>query len=414
MRVQFTMLISSDLGPISRAIPIARALSRRGHEVVFSNPAAIPAKIIAEAGFDNLPFKPSVSPRIWPDFSPRIWHVNHGMTTEGFLDSEYIRGVVRDHMTQMESVQPDVVVDIWNMRACIAAQALGIPLVSVMQADLHPQGSGLIWWEEPPDDLPDPLPATNPVLLEFGLEPARESLAERWTGNLTLIVGTPDTDPLPPGADVHYLGPLQLTDANAELPQWVKDLFVERPLIWVYPGNPNYGGGHPTPFDSLVVIESTVAALADLPAQVIMTTGHQTLPGEFRSLPGNFHVVDYLPGQALADHVDLFIHHGGHGSYLTGLAAGTPALVIPTFSERESNARRLAQLGAGEFILPSERENWEKHVAVDELRQTALRILANSTYRENAQRIARSMKAYGGAELAAELIERVGKGPGCF
>lgn len=407
MRVLFTMLISSDLGPVSRAVPIARELTRRGHEVVFSNPSAVPAKIIAQAGFDNLPFKPSVSPKIWPEFSPRIWHVNHGLTTEGFLDSEYVRGVVRDHMTQMESVRPDVVVDIWNMRACIAAQALGIPLVSVMQADLHPEGRGLIWWEKPPDNLPDPLPATNRVLLELGLEPAQISLAERWTGDLTLIVGTPDTDPLPPGADVHYLGPLQLTNANAELPQWVKDLSIQRPLIWVYPGNPNYGGDHPTPFDSLVVIESTVAALADLPVQVIMTTGHQTMPVEFRSLPGNFHLADYLPGQAMAAHADLFIHHGGHGSYLTGLAAGTPALVIPTFSERESNARRMAQLGAGEFILPMESENWKKHIAANELRKTALSILGNRSYRENTQRIAKSMKAYGGVELAAGLIERM-------
>jgi UDP:flavonoid glycosyltransferase YjiC (YdhE family) len=76
MRLLFTMLMSSDLGPVSRAIPIASELSQRGHEVVFSNPSAVPAKIITEAGFDNLPFRPSVTPRIWPEFSPRIWHVN--------------------------------------------------------------------------------------------------------------------------------------------------------------------------------------------------------------------------------------------------------------------------------------------------------------------------------------------------
>jgi UDP:flavonoid glycosyltransferase YjiC (YdhE family) len=46
------------------------------------------------------------------------------------------------------------------------------------------------------------------------------------------------------------------------------------------------------------------------------------------------------------------IHHGGHGFTLTALAAGTPALIIPTYSERESNARHAAALGAALYLVP--------------------------------------------------------------
>jgi len=49
----------------------------------------------------------------------------------------------------------------------------------------------------------------------------------------------------------------------------------------------------------------------------------------------------------------LLIHHGGYGSCQTGLFTGTPTLAIPTFSERESNARRIAAVGAGDFVLPT-------------------------------------------------------------
>jgi UDP:flavonoid glycosyltransferase YjiC (YdhE family) len=36
---------------------------------------------------------------------------------------------------------------------------------------------------------------------------------------------------------------------------------------------------------------------------------------------------------------------------MTALAAGTPALIIPAYSERESNARRAAALGAAPYLV---------------------------------------------------------------
>jgi len=78
-----------------------------------------------------------------------------------------------------------------------------------------------------------------------------------------------------------------------------------------------------------------------------MSAGHQLLP---RPLPANFRPPGYAPGQALDRRADVMIHHGGHGSTLTALAAGTPALIIPTYSERESNARHAAALGVA--LLP--------------------------------------------------------------
>ena len=51
----FTMLLANDLGLPTRLVPIARALADRGHEVAVFNPAPAPAKLIAEAGLQNLP-----------------------------------------------------------------------------------------------------------------------------------------------------------------------------------------------------------------------------------------------------------------------------------------------------------------------------------------------------------------------
>ena len=56
-KILFTTLFSDDLGLLTRTLPIARELAKRGHRVAFCNPAYAPARLIEEAGFENLPFK---------------------------------------------------------------------------------------------------------------------------------------------------------------------------------------------------------------------------------------------------------------------------------------------------------------------------------------------------------------------
>ncbi len=106
----------------------------------------------------------------------------------------------------------------------------------------------------------------------------------------------------------------------------------------------------------------------------------------------------------MAERSDLLIHHGGYGSCQTGLYAGKPAVIMPTYSERESNARRIAALGAGAWV-PVENISGKKFVKTEELRATIRRVLADPSFAENARQIAGKLRTYGGASQAAQLIE---------
>jgi UDP:flavonoid glycosyltransferase YjiC (YdhE family) len=106
------------------------------------------------------------------------------------------------------------------------------------------------------------------------------------------------------------------------------------------------------------------------------------------------------------------VHHGGHSSVMTGLMAGTPAVIIPTATERESNARRVVALGAGEVVMPVTDGDGEKQIDVQEFRARVNRVLTGPGYRACAQRVAESMRPYGGAQEAADLIERFARGRG--
>ena len=89
---------------------------------------------------------------------------------------------------------------------------------------------------------------------------------------------------------------------------------------------------------------------------------------------------------------------------MTGLQAGTPAVVVPTITERESNARRLVTLGAGEIVMPVTTQDGEKTIDTNEFRATVLRVLGNPAYLQAAQRVSESMLHFGGAKAAADKI----------
>jgi UDP:flavonoid glycosyltransferase YjiC (YdhE family) len=79
--------------------------------------------------------------------------------------------------------------------------------------------------------------------------------------------------------------------------------------------------------------------------------------------------------------------------------------MIPTITERECNARRLAALGAGEIVTPVSLPDGEKHIDVADFRAKVERVLTGPSYRASARSVAQSMRQYGGATQAANLIE---------
>ena len=155
-----------------------------------------------------------------------------------------------------------------------------------------------------------------------------------------------------------------------------------------------------------LVIRAAISALADAPVQVVLTTGYQQVPKELCTLPSNFQHAAYLPSLSMAERCDLMVHHGGHSSVMTGLSAGRPAVIIPTITEREGNARRVLALGAGEIVLPVEGTGSEKRIDVAEFGAKVRRVLNEPDYLRSAQRVAESMRKFGGAGEAANLIER--------
>lgn len=441
-RFLFTTLPSNDLGLLTRSLPVARGLRDRGHTIAFCSPARAPRALISSAGFENLrPRHPIyqlrrkhlgprgmvrfIRSRPWEDlgmgsgrffwellsaipfrFAPRtpeIWNMDHAAAMTGMLNRGFVRANCQAFISLIREHDPDVIVDFWNPFACMAARVLGKALVTVIQADGHPAAKGFIWWKSPPKALPTVVPTVNRILVEYGAAPLSK-LEELNLGTLTLILGAPETDPLPPGFQGQYIGPLLWEDPEATLPPWIDELDSAKPLVWVYSGNPRYGKKS-TVVDSEVILRAGIEALGGEDVQVVLTTGHHPIPERYLPLPENFRFERFLPGLSLAMRCDLVVHHGGYGSCQTGLLTGTPAVIIPTFSERESNARRVALVGAGEVILPQSDAEGEKVLNAEALRKIVKEVLGTPSYRENAEKQGEILRSSGGIDRAVALIE---------
>ena len=285
-RFLFTTLPTNDFGLLSRSLPIARELTLKGHEVIYCHPAKGPQILISEAGFKNilpddplyyvmadpslrgLPHAPgkgkllqtlkTVAENIWlEDITNEWWNADQMTPLE---NSAFSRASVEALTQIMESSKADAIVDFWNPWACIAAKICKKPLIAVIQYHLHPQSPGIIYWRDPPKDLPTSVPNLNILLDQYGL-PQVKSLGDLYAGSLTLVVGLPELDPLPETAEVTYIGALLWQHPEARLPGWITSDKIGKPIVWLYPGTLRYAGKRPIWGDSESVLQASAEAL---------------------------------------------------------------------------------------------------------------------------------------------------------
>ena len=134
----------------------------------------------------------------------------------------------------MRDLTPGVAVDSFGLLTCLAARILKVPLVSVLQGNFPPASDGFLRWQgQRPVGLPSAAPIMNKVAAEYGIAPVASCARICLAGNLSLIVGTPETDPLPASASVGYIAPIVWQRGNATVPDWVTALSGDQLVIWV-------------------------------------------------------------------------------------------------------------------------------------------------------------------------------------
>jgi MGT family glycosyltransferase len=143
-----------------------------------------------------------------------------------------------------------------------------------------------------------------------------------------------------------------------------------------------------------------VTALREEPVNLILTIGRDRDPAEFGQQPANVHIERYIPQSLVLDACDLVVSHAGSGTMLAALDRGLPLVNIPVAFDQPSNALRCATSGVGLTVNPGERT---PHAI-----RTAVRtVLADPSYRRNAQTLQASIQEMPGPEFTVRLLERL-------
>jgi MGT family glycosyltransferase len=230
-----------------------------------------------------------------------------------------------------------------------------------------------------------------------GLSPLRTSVTD-FAGQmpLYLVPSSPEfdyqRDDLP--SSVHYVGPCLWNKSRHEpSPEWLAQLSPDQPLVYV-----SEGTIHLEPR----VLRAAAQGLANLPLQVIMTTGRHRDPAKLdlgpRPLAPNIRVERWVPLDDLLRRLDAVVTVGGPGTLLAALQAGIPVVIVPFNWDHPETGWRVAETGAGIRLAP-------KECTPDRMRDAVERVLYEPSFRQNAQRLAASFARCGGPARAAELLE---------
>jgi len=142
---------------------------------------------------------------------------------------------------------------------------------------------------------------------------------------------------------------------------------------------------------------------------LIVSLGNRTDALDNVTLPPNAVCAMGLPQvDLLKIGIDAFVSHGGQNSFMESMSHGTPVVVCPGFGDQVANAQKAALLGVGVPVMrPDAEPGQEEPVATqyrDDVKQALLKVLADSSYREEAKRCAAELQDSGGVPRAVDTI----------
>lgn len=167
----------------------------------------------------------------------------------------------------------------------------------------------------------------------------------------------------------------------------------EVPLVYAQPGRT---------FDGPGFWGQLVEALGDGALQVAASTGRLD-GGDARSVPRNFLARPHVPQGVVVPRARVVLSSGSTSPVVAALAAGVPAVVIPSGAETPENAARLAAAGCALRLRAD-------GLTPGDLRAAVERVMASVEMAAAARRLKRDFDRLDGFDTAAGLVERLARG----
>ncbi len=387
MRILFAS--TGGAGHVTPMLPFAAACRRAGHDVLLVGPPGLSSTAEQQA----LPFVPGALPGdaetgpVWA----RVPHLSFAEAERLVIGQVFatlnVRAMLPTMRETVRSWRPEVVVrEPAEFASAVVAEEEGLPHVQV--------GVGLI--------------SAQRQIMEMGAD-----AAEAWRAGLTSrIAATPYLTFFPPSLDAGHgpdLSPTHRFRPPQDAPGPLPDHWPgcgDRPLVYV-----TFGSVTATVPWAAPIYDVALAAVADLPARVLFTTGHGIEDGVMVAPGPHVHIARWVPQADVLAWASAVVCHGGSGTTLGSLAAGVPLVITPLFADQPENARRVAELGAGVAVGPRDQGAPTSAIDPADLRRAIVDVLSDPERAAAARRLADEIEALPPADEAVAVITAAARRP---
>ncbi|KAI6780783.1 uncharacterized protein J7T54_001091 [Emericellopsis cladophorae] len=151
-----------------------------------------------------------------------------------------------------------------------------------------------------------------------------------------------------------------------------------------------------------LIIPAIKALSEDKQNLLVVVSPYEREIREQIDVPSNVLIKEWLPYDFLLPQIRLFVTNGGYGSITQALYHKVPLLCAGQTEDKKDTAARVAWAGAGIDLKTDS-------PSVQQVKQAAEAILGDERYIARAAKMGEELKALGGANEAARLIEEFAK-----
>jgi len=373
----------AGMGHIARILPIAKALSKRDHEVViflFNHQEC--AKIISSERMPVIPVMNMITRIPELGYPPHSHSYSDSIAVTGGYYPENLFTVTLSWKTIFDIYKPDLIVCDHSPNCCLAAFDR-IPVVLI--------GDGFTL---PPVHEPtfpvyhgaSPIIDTDRLLENMRIVQKRhghkipQTITEPFRTAARLFCTLPELDHYQQMRRDTVIGPPPndlLEPANQPTaPRWFAYLKA-----------------------SFTITGTILESLCDvkIPGEVYISG----LTTEMEACLKRSNIVVHHeppPMNEILPHVSVVLHHGGNGVSCAALSVGRPQIVVPMYQETQLTGERLRRIGVGHILTMED-------VQFGNVRNSLLEVVENKAMMERAQTVARNIHARGQYRFLETCIE---------
>ncbi len=375
---RFLMVAWDGAGNLVPTLGIAQRLVEGGHDVRLLGHRSIQDRVEAS----GWRFRPLERANDWSSTAPS----DQATEIDRLVHSLWFHPAVADDvLAELDREPADVLIaDCMLYAALVAGQARAIPTVALFHIAISAFRDGPLF-----EFLSAGLPAINELRSRLGLREVA-SIADIHDQCDRLLVAMPrefDVEvPLPD--TVEFVGPVldgPLIDARAEHTT-VED--GPSPLVVVSFSTSHQG--------QQGVVQHIIDALADVDADVVVTTGSAVSPQELQPR-GNTRLAAFVPHAELLPNASVVVTHGGLGTIMAALAHGVPLVCVPMGRDQFFNSAMVERLGVGVVVGAD--------AGADAIRASVEAVSADDARKGAAKAFAAVIATYSGADAAAGQVE---------